>query len=296
MPNVALIPALAKTLVALAWADGELHFEEEATLKEVSGLLPTMSAREWAGIDMYLALPITAEERADLVQNTCFHIRSAADKMLALDAVNNMMHADGVIRPGEEEIAQAVYTTIAAVDVSPLGVLGRLIGGTLRRRPSREDTFELWRANPVMWLLRMEGQADGAADGDELAALAACIMAQVVRVTSASAQTERPVLVQALVTDWGVSSLQAERIVDAALAVTRRSVDYYHISRELVRRTTEAQRVKLLDTLFAIANAADNVSPDEIDEIRVIAERLTLTRQQFIAAKLKIAPADRGRL
>jgi uncharacterized tellurite resistance protein B-like protein len=73
-------------------------------------------------------------------------------------------------------------------------------------------------------------------------------------------------------------------------------VDYHRISRELTPRSSEAQRTALLDTLFTIANAADQVAPGEIDEIRVIAERLNLTRQQFIAAKLKIPAADRGGL
>ena len=50
------------------------------------------------------------------------------------------------------------------------------------------------------------------------------------------------------------------------------------------------------DTLFAIANVADNVAPDEIDEIRIIADRLNLTRAQFVAAKLKVPSAQRGGL
>jgi uncharacterized tellurite resistance protein B-like protein len=121
-------------------------------------------------------------------------------------------------------------------------------------------------------------------------------MAQVARVASASADQERPVIANALMTDWQIPQQIAERMAEEAIGLTRRTIDYHRISRELVPRTDERQRLALLDTLFAIANAAGHVSPSEIDEIRIIAERLQLTRQQFIAAKLKIPAAQRGGL
>jgi uncharacterized tellurite resistance protein B-like protein len=295
MPNVALVPALAKTLLAIAWADGELHPEEETTVKEVVGLLPSMSANEWAVIELYLVAPIVPDERDELLailQNT---IRSAEDKRIALDAVDAMLTADGTITPAEDAVARRVRDVLAAVDVSPLGLVRRAVGGAFRPTPRREGGLQHWRANPIGYLMHVLHNAppDRVLD---VAALAAAIMAQVVRITPATADAERPVLHQALAADWGVTEAQAAQIAELALAVTRRNVDYHRISRELVPRSTEAQRVALLHTLFAIANAADNVAPDEIDEIRVIAERLQLTRQQFIAAKLTIPAADRGGL
>ena len=59
-------------------------------------------------------------------------------------------------------------------------------------------------------------------------------------------------------------------------------------------RSSDDEKVGRVEEI--IANAADNVAPNEIDEIRIIAERLQLTRQQFIAAKLKIPAAERGGL
>ena len=296
MANVALIPALAKTLLAIAWADGELHREEETTIKEVVGLLPTLSAQEWAVIELYLVSPILADERAELLQNLLQHIRSAADKALALEAVDGMLLADGAVQPGEEAVARAVRDAIAATDVSPLGLLRRVVGGALQRVPQRERGLELWRSNPLYYLFQLHQPQPVADAAVEIAALAAAIMAQVVRVTSGTAAAERPILVAALQATWQLTPSQAEQLADAALAVLRRNLDFHRISRELVRRTTEEQRVALLDTLFAIANAADRVAPNEIDEIRIIAERLNLTRQQFVAAKLKIPAGDRGGL
>lgn len=298
MPNVALIPALAKLLLAIAWADGELHPEEEATVKEVLGLLPELSAQEWAIIELYLAMSVTAAERATLLQLTLDHIRSAEDKRIALEAVDVMLNADGAVQPGELAAAQTIRQALAAVDVSPLGRLRRAVNTSLHSALPREASLDLWRTNPVYYLVRSQiMNRGGAAAGElEVAALAAGIMAQIVRLAPNRSAALRPVLVEALHRDWYVSEADAALLAEAAIAITRRNVDYHRISRELARRATETQRVALLATLFTIANAADHVAPGEIDEIRVIAERLNLTRHDFIAAKLKIPAADRGGL
>lgn len=298
MANNALIPALAKALIAIAWADGEIHREEETTLKEVLGLLPPMSAREWAAIELYMVFPTTPAERAELIAQAVAQIRSPADKAAALEAVDSMVYADGVATAAEVEVAQQVRSAFEAVDVSAFATIGRTIGSVFQRRMGREVGIELWRANPVAYYLRE--QLHGPADVDQpevaVATLAAGIMAQVVRVGSTDAVRERPVMVAALARDWHVSEAQAEQIVAAALVVSRRDLDYHRISRELLGHTEEADRVRLLDTLFTLTNAVDRVSQEEIDLIRVIATRLTLTQQQFIAAKLKIAPEDRANL
>lgn len=299
MANNALIPALAKALIAIAWADGEIHREEEITLKEVLGLLPPMSAQEWTAIELYLVFPTTSAERADLVAQAVAQIRSPADKTAALEAVDSMVYADGVATAAEVEVAQEVRAAFAAVDVSVFATIGRTIGSVFQRRTGREAKLELWRANPVAYYLLRE-QPDGSDDVGRselaVAALAAGIMAQVVCISPTDAVRERRVMVAALVRDWRVSEAQAEQIVAAALAVSRRDIDYHRMSRELLAHTQEAERVRLLDTLFTLTNTVDRVSQEEIDLIRVIATRLTLTQQQFIAAKLKIAPEDRASL
>lgn len=297
MANVGLPPALAKTLLAIAWADHDLHPEEETTIKEVISLLPSLSAKEWALIELYFVAPIGEEERAELLQQLVSFIRSAADKRLALEAIDSMINADGLVQANEEAVAQQIRAAITMIDVTPLGVMGRRLSNMVRSVPRRERELELWRTNPVLYVLRT--RADTSDLGDtavEIAALASAIMAQVARVASAAADQERPVIADALMNDWQIPQHIAERMAEEAIGLTHRTIDYHRISRELVPRTDERQRLALLDTLFAIANAAEHVSPNEIDEIRIIAERLQLTRQQFIAAKLKIPAAQRGGL
>lgn len=297
MANEALPRMLAKTLLAIAWADHDLHPEEEATIKEVISLLPSLSAQEWARIELYFVVPVRDEERDELVQQLLTVIRSAADKRIALEAIDAMITADGIVQPNEEAVARQIRTTIANLDVTPIGLLGRVLGSIGKQIPRREREFELWRTNPVLYVVRAQMDMPPVEPRAlEVAALAAGIMAQVVRVTPVKTGVPHSVLVQALTTDWQMAAPIAERMAEAAVSLTHRNIDYHRISRELVSRTTEQQRSALLDTLFAIANSSEQVSPNEIDEIRIIAERLQLTRQQFIAAKLKIPAAQRGGL
>ena len=57
--------------------------------------------------------------------------------------------------------------------------------------------------------------------------------------------------------------------------------------------TTLAERKDFLDCLFAVANAAEKTSFEEIEEIREIAKGLELSHQDFIEAKLAIPREDR---
>ena len=69
-------------------------------------------------------------------------------------------------------------------------------------------------------------------------------------------------------------------------------MDYYRLSRRFFESTTEDERVRFMDALFAVADADGRVSYEEIEEIRTIATVLKLTHKQFIDAKLKI-PRER---
>lgn len=110
MANTALIPELAKLLLAIAWADGTLHPEEEQTVKEVVGLLPSPTAGEWAAIELYLLTPVTPTERAQLVHNVQTLIRSRNDKRIALDATDAMAQADGGADPKKLPLRKACAT------------------------------------------------------------------------------------------------------------------------------------------------------------------------------------------
>jgi len=98
---------------------------------------------------------------------------------------------------------------------------------------------------------------------------------------------------------------QAILVVQIAKSQSRLfgGTENYVVTREFARMATRAQKLALLDCLFAVSAADDQVSLAEDNEIRRIAEEFKLDHSEFIAARaayrdylsvLKARPADAG--
>ena len=105
MADEKLIIALAKVLIAAAWADHELTHDEVNSMKDLLFFLPQLSARQWASLQIYLEAPVGDEERARLVAELQDAISSSEDKALALRTLDEMVHADGTLSGEDEEVA-----------------------------------------------------------------------------------------------------------------------------------------------------------------------------------------------
>jgi len=81
-------------------------------------------------------------------------------------------------------------------------------------------------------------------------------------------------------------------VAEIAFSELAKGMDYYRLSREFFKLTTEEERVRFLDVLFAVAAGDGGVSYLETEEIRAIANVQKLTHKQFIDAKLKV-PEDK---
>ena len=87
---------------------------------------------------------------------------------------------------------------------------------------------------------------------------------------------------------WGVSAVEAGVVAKAAAANIQADLDYYRLTRAFFETTSEDERVRFLDVLFAVTTSDGQASYEEVEEIRQIASGLLLTHQQFIEAKLKV--------
>ena len=113
-------------------------------------------------------------------------------------------------------------------------------------------------------------------------------MARVAFVDRQVTEAERSLMLSALQDHWGLSSLEASIVAEAALSEISKGMDYFRLTRQFFECTTEEERLGFLDVLFAITAADGGATFEEIEEIRSIANVLKLTHQQFIDAKLKI--------
>jgi uncharacterized tellurite resistance protein B-like protein len=90
-----------------------------------------------------------------------------------------------------------------------------------------------------------------------------------------------------LQTGWGLSNEAAVFVIQVAISEVSKNFDYLRMSRDFFDISTPAERADLLELLFAVANADGQISNDEFNEIRSIADYLLLSSDRVDEAYSK---------
>jgi uncharacterized tellurite resistance protein B-like protein len=304
VPRSDAIMALAKVMIAAAWADGDINNDEMNSLKDLLFQLPEMTASDWAELDIYIETPVGDAERARLVANLQASLKSSRDKEMALTMIDELAAADGEISPEEQARVDEIKAAIKDANVGVFGSMGSFLGSSVNRRssavtdaPNRELYLDDYVKNKVYYGVsrRMEleeTEIDIPEKELRRLSLAGGLMARVAYVDHEVQEDEFDSMVQAIKGNWELSEVEAALVAETAVSTITRGLDYYRLSRRFFESTTEDERVRFMDALFAVADADGRVSYEEIEEIRTIATVLKMTHKQFIDAKLKI-PRER---
>jgi uncharacterized tellurite resistance protein B-like protein len=296
--------ALAKVVIAAAWADGHLSGDEVNSLKDLLYRMLKvdpereidLSAKEWSLLELYMASPVGAEERARLVAELQAELRGPRDRALAIAALEQLISADGSISEAERAVVAELRQALESTDLGLFAQLSRLIGGPLARRtqavasaPNREEQLEDFVRNRIYFNLRQRLAAEGGsltlAEGElRKLSLAGGLMARVANVDEAVSAEEQGSMVRAL-EGWGLSAAAATLVAETAVSTVAAGLDFFRLSREFADLTEENERAGFLDVLFAVADADGRLSHEENEEIRRIALHLNLSGAQFADAK-----------
>jgi uncharacterized tellurite resistance protein B-like protein len=294
-----IIP-LAKVMIATAWADGSIHYDEINTVKDLLFQLHDMTASDWAELDVYIETPVSEAERERLVAELLDSLKTQADKDQALASIDALANADGSLSAEEQAALHEIKAAVQEANPGVFGRMGKLLGNSVKRRsqaaaqaPNRELYLDDFTRNKIFYSVsrRLEldgGQIDVAEQELRRMSLAGGLMARVAYVDGEIQAGERATMVETLRRHWQIPQLQAELVAEIAVSEIARGMDYYRLSREFFKSTTEDERVRFLDVLFAVAAGDGEVSYQETEEIRTIANVQKLTHKQFIDAKLKI--------
>ena len=302
MPKNILAMALAKVIIAAAWADGHLANDEVNSLKSILAELgqtggsgeAAMTVNEWAELEIYLHSPVVADERARLVESLAAALHGPGDRALALAALDQMLRADRVITVEERAVSKEIHTALERVDLGLLAQIGRLLRGSLHRHtvaPNREQYLGEFLNNRIYYAVR---QRLGKAPEDDLGipvaeahtlALAGGLLARVARADNTVTDAEFARMADLLESGWGISRERATLVAEVALAESAADLDYFHLTREFAANASEEERIRILDALFAVAAADGEISREESDEISRITASINLTHSHFVAAK-----------
>ncbi len=305
MADSTLLMTLAKVIIAAAWADGSVDYEEINSLKDLLFRLTDMTARDWASLDIYIDSPVGESERQRLIEDLKANLKTEQDKQLALASLRALISADGTVDEEEELVYEQIKAELDHVGTGLFGSMGNLIRGPVQRRsetvaeqPDRERYLDDFIENRIYYHVRRQmenGELDldlPEADIRKLC-LTGGLLARVAHVDHDITQAEKDWMTKTLQEKWQINQQAADLIVDIATTDIADAVDYYRLSRRFFECTTEMERIKFTEALFTIAAQDGQVSYDETEEIRTIAYVLKLTHKQFIDAKLSIPREQR---
>jgi uncharacterized tellurite resistance protein B-like protein len=273
-------------------------------LKDLLFRIPDLNARDWATLEIYIDSPIRPEERERLLEELQLALRSRSDKELALSALDDLISADGEITEEEKVVAQEIKAAIETAGTGLVGGMGKLIRGPIQRRsqaiagvPNREAFLDDFIRNRVFYGVRRHlGESEIELDLPESdlwkLSLSGGLMARVAHVDREVTEGEFDAMVNMLQQNWDLPKEAAAIVAEVAISAVAANMDYYRITREFFSCTTEQERTRFMDVLFAVADGDGKVSHEETEQIRSIARHLKLTHKQFIDAKLKI-PRER---
>ena len=296
--NVTL--AIAKLMIAAAWADNLVSVEEINCLKDLLFRLPGMTAKDWDQLDIYLDMPVEKDERDRLAVELQSSLKSKSDQDQALAAIDAMANADGTLTPQELQTVAEIREILAGSGNSFSRVFGRFAGHSIQRRarslenaPNRELYMDDFVRNKIYYAvsrrLELEGtEIDMPETELRRLSLAGGLMARVAYVDMEIQQIETDAMLQAIRRYWGTSEVGSALVAEIAVSEIGKGMDYYRLTREFFESTTEDERVRFLDVLFAVAASDGKVSNAETEDIRTISMGLKLTHEQFIDAKLMV--------
>jgi uncharacterized tellurite resistance protein B-like protein len=308
MADKSFILELGKLLIGAAWADGTLSASEMNGLKELLFQLPEISGEEWMELELYMVSPVSEEERQRLLNRVLGRMTSQTEKTLALQTLEKLIPDEAQASDRQTEVVNQLREDIERGSQGFLEHLQRSLRMVLNLRgqhytheQDRESRLEDFIKNTIYFQVTMELRDQGITlqlkDSEiRKLCLAAGLMARVAGVDQQVSLEEKNVMRNIVKSEWKLSDEQAQLVVDIGHHRVFRGLDGVRLVKGLNNVTTPSERRDFLRCLFAVANAADQTSFEEIEEIRSIATGMALSHQDFIDAKLSISREDRGGL
>ncbi len=227
-------------------------------------------------------------------------LQTQADRDLALHALDSLVQSDSTPGAEEQEIVNQIKADITNAKVSSWG---RFVHNRTAKRsqavqtaPNRELLIDDFVNNKIYYDIKLAlaaGSESPTITDYELRrlSLAGGLLARVAYVDQQVTGDENQTITAALQKHWNISPDAAAVAAKAAEANVQADLDYYRLTRAFFETTSEEERVRFLDVLFAVTTSDGQAAYHEVEEIRQIALGLLLTHQQFIDAKLKV-PKD----
>ena len=284
-----LIIALAKVIIAVAWADHELDEEEIESLKDVVHHLGStfdmgsqLSGHEWEQLKMYMESPVDQEELDQLVINLQNAIRNADEKELVLNSLDNIVKSDGEVTEEEQAVLDEIK---ASIDLVGTGV-GRL-GWAVRKSMGRRSKQAQSTVTLGSTVISANGELDMSDADLRRLVLAAGLMARIAYVDREVLAEEQQLMEDVMKAYWKASPEESSFVAKVVIDEGTANIDQVRLMREFTEVYDKFERAKFLEVLFGVAISDGDISMEEDREIEAICRGIGLLNKEFVDAKSK---------
>ena len=285
-----LIMALAKVIIAVAWADHDLEEEEIESLKDVVHNLGStfdmgsqLSGHEWEQLKMYMETPVDQEELDQLVINLQNAIKSDDHKEMVLKALDNVVVADGEIEEEEREALEEIKASIDQVGTG-VGRMGWAVRKSMGRRSKKAQSTVTLGSSVV----GADGELDMSNEDLRRLILAAGLMARVAHVDREILAEEQQLMEDVMKAYWKASPEESSFVAKVVIDEGTANVDQIRLLREFTEVYDKFERAKFLEVLFGVAISDGDISMEEDREIEEICRGIGLLNKEFRGRQVKI--------
>jgi uncharacterized tellurite resistance protein B-like protein len=128
--------------------------------------------------------------------------------------------------------------------------------------------------------------ADTPPDDHSLQLATAVLLVEVMRAAPEVHENEYGAVLQALRRKFELSEDELQQLLALAHERSRTAYDYQHFTQQLNQRFTHAQKIAMVEAMWAVAFADQHLDVHENAVIRKVAGLLHVTHGEYIAAKL----------
>jgi len=296
-----------RALIAAAWADGAISYQEMNSLKEYMQQLD-LTNEECSSLEPYLEDIIEAKQAAQLIEDFLVNARKSERETLVA-AIRDMVLVDGRLSSREEEFLSLFEEVAQEVSTPTLFVNSLKQVWERSEPPAAEDTGEFQSAalvdvfykNRVLYEVKRKLQENrGSLELDEtveaelrrLCAIGA-LLGRVANADEVFDDDERQKIAMLLHQASAMRRTDIDLIVDIIRAEVEKGLDYLPFVREFAETASAGDREDILELLFKVAGADGQIGHAESEEFRLIAKALGISHRAFINARVKAAPKPR---
>jgi uncharacterized tellurite resistance protein B-like protein len=140
-------------------------------------------------------------------------------------------------------------------------------------------------------LLQPDAPASAAETEHELQLATAVLLVEVMRAEPTLAEAERSAILQALKTRFNLPAEEVGRLMELAQDTAKTAYDYQRFTAQLNEHFTQAQKIRVVETMWEVAYADAHLDAHEQHVISKVAGLLHVTHGEYIGAKLRAKAA-----